>query len=72
MKIIYNHNISATCYGLQAASHYDSEVVNYGQLASDVSNMEKLGNLACAQAKGCFNQVSAAMEVTLNTIQTSL
>ncbi|XP_063694168.1 uncharacterized protein LOC134825901 [Bolinopsis microptera] len=52
----------ATCYGLKAASHYDSDVVNYGQLASDVSNMEKLGNLACAQARGCFLQVSAAME----------
>ncbi|XP_063694169.1 uncharacterized protein LOC134825902 [Bolinopsis microptera] len=52
----------ATCYGLNAASHYDSDVVSYKQLAVDVPNMEKLGNLACEQARGCFLQVSAAME----------
>ena len=58
-----NHNISATCYGLKAASHYDRDVINYGHLAKDVKNIESLGNQACAEAPACFRQVKAAMEV---------
>jgi len=52
----------ATCYGIKAASHYDSDVVSYGQLASDVSNMEEIGNLACSDAPKCFRQVKSAIQ----------
>lgn len=55
--------ISATCYGIQAKETYGSGVVNYGTLAADVPNMEALGNLACDEAEGCYNQVRAAIQV---------
>jgi len=52
----------STCYGIQAKETYGSGVVNYGTLAADVPNMEALGNLACDEAEGCYNQVKAAIQ----------
>ena len=67
LYIIYNHNISATCYGINAASHYNTDVVSYRQLALDVPNMEALGNLACSDAQKCYRQVKSAIKVRLVT-----
>lgn len=52
----------ATCYGINAASHYNTDVVSYRQLALDVPNMEALGNLACSDAQKCYRQVKSAIK----------
>jgi hypothetical protein len=52
----------STCYGINAASHYGSGVVDYGTLAADVPNLEHLGNLACAKAEACYDQVKTAID----------
>jgi len=52
----------STCYGINAATHYGSGVVDYGTLAADVPNLEHLGNLACAEAEACYDQVKVAID----------
>lgn len=56
----------STCYGINAASYYGKGVVNYGMLAEDVPNIEALGNLACSDAVGCYNQVKAAIQACMD------
>ena len=67
MHFISSKTISGTCYGLKAASHFNTDVVSYEQLAADVPNMEKLATVACAEVAGCFEQVKSAIQVRLVT-----
>jgi len=56
----------ATCYGIKAAKRYDVEVVSYKLLEKDVGNLVKLGNIACASTRACFNQVKAAIQTCVD------
>jgi len=46
------------CYSQLAVAHYgDLEVVSYGDLADDVSNIQSLGKSSCKHGRKCFNKL---------------
>jgi len=51
-----------TCYGLKTAAKYaDVEVVSYDMLRRGVSDVQALGNVACANVETCYNDVFDAV-----------
>jgi len=51
-----------TCYGLKTAAKYaDVDVVSYDMLRRGVSDVQSLGNVACANVEACYNDVFDAV-----------
>ena len=54
-----------TCYGLKTAAKYaDVDVVSYDMLRRGVSDVQALGNVACANVEACYNDVFDAVSVS--------
>ena len=42
--------------------------VSYGQLAGDMDGVRDMGNLACGHARACYDQIAAAVQVSLKIV----
>ena len=55
------------CYGYTMKKKYEkqTEPVSYGQLVKDVGGVRDMGNVACEYAEACYDQIAAAVKVSL-------